>query len=107
MHRHRLTLEPRQLPFQVGEEHVRHVVREATPHDDPQGGEILPVLGERVRRYLPAPLAECVRDVEDGEVLDVVTTLNAKTGSSSPRVISSKGPSSSISLESPVATSRA
>ena len=35
-------------------------------------GEVLAVLREGVRRHLPAALAHRVRDVEDGEVLDLV-----------------------------------
>ena len=41
-------------------------------HDDAQRGEVGPVLREGVGGHLPAALAQRVRDVEDGEVVDVV-----------------------------------
>lgn len=72
MHRLRLALEPWQLPPEVGEEHVCHIVCEAAPHDDPERGEVLAVLREGVRRHLPTALPERVGDVEDGEVVDPV-----------------------------------
>src|SRR5215211_2699178 len=72
VHRLGLALEARQLALQVREQHVAQVVREAAPHDHAEGGEVLAVLRERVRRHLPAPLAERVRDVEDREVVDPV-----------------------------------
>ena len=72
------------------------------PDDDPQRREVRAVRRERVRGHLPAALAQRVRDVEDGEVVDVVaSSLNANTGSSSPVVSSSNGPSSAISLGEP------
>ena len=67
------------------------------PDDDPQRGEVRAVLRERVGGHLPAALAQRVRDVEDREVVDRrPSSVNANTGSSSPRVISSNGPSSAI-----------
>ena len=68
----RLLLEPRQLPLEVGDEQVGHVVGEAAPDDDAQRGEVRAVLRERVGGHLPAALAQRVRDVEDGEVVDLV-----------------------------------
>src|SRR5262245_38481007 len=75
-----LLLEPRQLPIQVREQHVGHVVGEAAPHDHAQGGEVFAVLRERVGRHLPAALAQRVRHVEDGEVVDVVLDLEGEDG---------------------------
>ena len=65
-----LTLQPRKLALEVVHEHLRHVVCEPPPDDDPKRGKVGPVLGERVRRHLPAPLAQRVGDVEHGEALD-------------------------------------
>ena len=75
-----LRLEPRKLPLEVGDEHVRHVVREAAPDDYAQRGEVGPVLRERVRRHLPAALAQRVRDVEDGVVLDLLLQREREHG---------------------------
>src|SRR5215218_3245789 len=72
VHRLGLALEARQLPLEVREQHVRHVVGEAAPHHDSERSEVLAVLREGVRGHLPAPFAERVRDVEDGEVVDRV-----------------------------------
>src|SRR5262245_9359462 len=80
VHRLGLLLEPRKLPLQVREQHVRHVVGEAAPHDDPEGREVIPVLRERVGRNLPAALAHRVRHVEDGEVVDPVLHLEGEDG---------------------------
>jgi hypothetical protein len=57
VHRGRLALEARQLPQQVVDEHVRHVVRSPTD-DDAKGGEVGAVVRERVRGDLPAALAQ-------------------------------------------------
>src|SRR5215218_2970064 len=73
VNRRRLLLEARQLTLQVAHEQVGQVVGEAAPDDDPEGGEILPVLREAVRGHLPATLAHGVRDVEDGEVVHLVS----------------------------------
>ena len=68
-----LLLEARQLPYQILDEQPGKVVAEAAPDDDSQSREILAVLRERVGRHLPAALAQRVRDVEHGEVLDLVS----------------------------------
>ena len=68
----RLLLQARQLPLEIVDEHVGHVVREPTPDDHAQGGEVGPMLRERVRRNLPAALTHCVRDIENRVVLDLV-----------------------------------
>ena len=72
VHRRRLLLEPRELPLDVGHEQVGEIVREAAAHDDAERREVRAVLRERVCRNLPAAFAQGVRDVEDGEVVDVV-----------------------------------
>ena len=76
----RLLLEARQLPLRSATSRSARSWREAAPHDDPQRREVLPVLRERVRRDLPAALAQRVRDVEDGEVVDVVAQLEREHG---------------------------
>ena len=49
--------------------------------------------GKRVRRDQPAAVAQPLRDVEHGVVLDVLlASVKANTGSSLPSVMSSKGP---------------
>ena len=68
----------RQLALDVAYEHVGEVVREALPHDDAQRGEVGAVGGEGVGRHLPAALAQGIRDVEDGEVVDVVLELECE-----------------------------
>jgi hypothetical protein len=52
----RLLLQARQLSLEVVDEHVGHVVREPTPDDHAQGGEVGAVLRKSVRRELPAAL---------------------------------------------------
>ena len=61
-------------------EHVRHVVREPPPDDDAQRGEVGAVLGEGVRGHLPAALAQRVRDVEHGVVVDAVLQREGEDG---------------------------
>ena len=51
---------------------------EAVPDDDAERREVLPVLREGVGGELPAALAQRVRDVEDGEVLDPVLQLEGE-----------------------------
>ena len=75
VNRLRLLLEARQLPPQIGNQHVGEVVGEAASHDDPERREVLAVLREGVGRDLPATLAQRVRDIEDREVVDVVPQL--------------------------------
>ena len=70
--RARLLLQARELTLEVADQQVGHVVREAAPDDDPQRREVGPVGRERVGRDLPAAFAQRARDVEDGEVVDVV-----------------------------------
>src|SRR5215218_6826355 len=106
-HGHRLALEPRQLPLQVGEEHVRHVVREATAHDDAQAARSSRFLGNVYAGTCQPRSRNAFETSKTVKFSMSSATLNAKTGSSSPRVISSNGPSSPISPESRVATSRA
>ncbi len=73
-------LEPGELALDVGDEHVRQVVREAASNDDAQRREIGAVLGEGVRRYLPAALAQGVRHVEHRVVLDAVFQREREDG---------------------------
>src|SRR5206468_5966628 len=54
----RLALEAGKLPLDVRDQHVGHVVRESSPHDDAQRREVSAVLGKRVGRNLPAALAQ-------------------------------------------------
>ena len=61
----------RQLSLDVPHEHVREVVGEAAPDDDPERREVFTIRRERVRGHLPAALPQRVRDVEDRVVLDV------------------------------------
>ena len=69
---------------------------------DPKRGEVGPVRRERVRGNLPAALAERVRHVEDGVSCRCrPSSVNANTGSSSPRVRSSNGPSSAMRSAEP------
>ena len=72
VHRGGLLLELRQLPLDVVDQQVRHVVAEAALDHDAQHRQVLAVLREGVRREQPAALAQRVRDVEDREVVDPV-----------------------------------
>jgi hypothetical protein len=65
-----LSLEAGELPLEVGPQRVGHVVGEAPLDDDPESRQVGPLLRERVGGYEPAPLAQCIRDVEDREVVD-------------------------------------
>ena len=85
-------LEPRQDATQVGEQQVGEVVAEPATDDDAQRREVGALLRERVRRHLPAALAQRVGDVEDGVALTSSLSVNANTGSSSPRVSSAERP---------------
>src|SRR5450756_1407573 len=70
--RRRQLLQLLDLLAQVVEQHVGHVHRETAAHHDAQRRKVLTVLREGVGRHLPAALAQRRRDVEHGEVFDVV-----------------------------------
>jgi hypothetical protein len=72
VHEFGLLLELRQLPFDVVDEQVGHIVAEAPLDHDPQRCEVLPIFRERVGRQEPPALAQPVRDVEDRVVVDSV-----------------------------------
>src|SRR5262249_59380865 len=57
-------VEARHMGLEIRYEEVGEVARHAVPDDDPQHGEILAVLGERVCRDEPAVLAETFGHVE-------------------------------------------
>src|SRR3954454_12857175 len=76
----RLLLQTRQLPLQVVDEHVRDVVGKALLHDDAKRREILPIGRKGVSRNEPATLAHRARDVEDAEVVDLVSNLEGEHG---------------------------
>ena len=63
--------EPWQLAGQIVDEHVAHVVGETLLDDDAQRCQVRAVCRKGVRRHEPATFAQCVRDVEDAEVVDL------------------------------------
>src|SRR6516165_4146787 len=71
MDRCRLLVQLRQLPLHVADKQVGEVVREALPDHDSERGEVLAVGGEGVGGNEPAALAQRIRYVEDGVVLDL------------------------------------
>ena len=58
VHRVLLALQAWQLAVQIGDQHVREVVREALLDDDAEGGQVGAVGRERVGGDEPAALAE-------------------------------------------------
>jgi hypothetical protein len=65
-------LQELRLLLQVLDQQVAHLTCHSGPNNDPEDGHILEVLGERVGGNHPAVLAQPVRDVEHGVVLDVL-----------------------------------
>jgi hypothetical protein len=74
--------------------------------DDPERRQIGPVLRKRVGRYEPPPLAQAFETSKTLKLSISDRSVKANTGSASPRVSSSNGPSSSISPARRVATAR-
>jgi hypothetical protein len=107
VNRRRLRLQPQQLALHVGDEQVRHVVTEALPHDDAQGREVGSMLRERIGGTCQPRSRSAFETSNTVKLSTSSLTVNAKTGSSSPFVSSSNGPSSAIRVERLVATSRA
>ena len=101
MDRRRLLFQTRELALQIGEQHVGEVVAEAPAYDHAQRGDVGAVLRERVRRHLPAALTQRIDTSKTVQLSISSVSVNAKTGSSSPRVISRNGPSSAISADEP------
>jgi hypothetical protein len=79
----RLPLQSRKLPFEVCDEHVGHVVGEPPSDDHAKGGEVGPILGERVRGHLPAALAEGIETSKTVKLSTSSFSANANTGSRS------------------------